>query len=58
MALLTSEFLSLEIGQIRYLKIENFMLIYKMPTQLSDKIHPKKLNKNKEMGLGIRDFSF
>ena len=33
----------LEIGHIGYQKIENFMLISKMQTYLSDKMPPKKL---------------
>jgi hypothetical protein len=44
----------LEIGQIGYQKIENFMLISKIQTYLSDKMPPKKvkIKKQKMMGLG------
>jgi hypothetical protein len=44
----------LEIGHIGYQKIENFMLISKMQTYLSDKMPPKKviIVKRKKMGLG------
>jgi hypothetical protein len=43
----------LEIGHIGYQKIENFMLISKMQTYLSDKMPPKKvkIKKRKKMGL-------
>jgi hypothetical protein len=33
----------LQIGQYAYQKIQNFMLISKMLTYLSDKMHPKKV---------------
>jgi hypothetical protein len=44
----------LEIGQIGYQKIKNFMLISKMQTYLGDKMPPKKviIEKRKKMGLG------
>jgi hypothetical protein len=44
----------LEIGHIGHQKIENFMLISKMQTYLSDKMPPKKviIENRKKMGLG------
>jgi hypothetical protein len=53
----------LEIGHIGYQKIENFMLISKMQTYLSDKMLPKnvKITKRKKMGLSkfrIQFFNF
>jgi hypothetical protein len=53
----------LEIGRIGYQKIENFMLISKMQTCLSDKMPPKKvkIKKRKKMGLSkfrIQFFNF
>ncbi len=43
----------LEIGHIGYQQIENFILISKMQTYLSDKMPPKKvkIKKRKKMGL-------
>jgi hypothetical protein len=48
------KFFLIEIGHIGYQKIENFMLISKMQTYLSDKMPPKKviIEKLKKMGLG------
>jgi hypothetical protein len=37
------KFFFLEIGHIGYQKIENFILISKMQTYLSDKMPPKKV---------------
>jgi hypothetical protein len=47
------KFFFLEIGHVGYKKIENFMLISKIPTCLSDKMLPKKvkIKKPKKMGL-------
>jgi hypothetical protein len=46
----------LEIGQIGYQKIENFMLISKMQTYLSDKMPPKKVKIKKRTKLGLSKF--
>jgi hypothetical protein len=46
----------LEIGQIGYQKIENFMLISKMKTCLSDKMLPKKVKIKKRKKMGLRKF--
>jgi hypothetical protein len=60
MALLKGEFFFFEIDHIGYQIIENFMLISKMQTYLSDKMPPKKLKlKNAKMGLSkIRKLFF
>jgi hypothetical protein len=46
----------LEIGHIGYQKIENFMLISKMQTYLSDKISPKKVKVKKQQKMGPSKF--
>ncbi len=50
----------LEIGYIGYQEIENFMLISKMQTYLSDKMPPKKveIKKRKKWDLANLEFSF
>jgi hypothetical protein len=50
----------LEIGHIGYQKIENFMLISKMQTYLSDKMPPKKvkIKKRKKWDLANLENSF
>jgi hypothetical protein len=49
-----------EIGHIGYQKIENFMLISKMQTYLSDKMPPKKvkIKKRKKWELANLENSF
>ncbi len=49
-------FFFLEIGHIGYQKIENFMLISKMPTYLSDKMPPKKVKIKKREKMGLSKF--
>ncbi len=53
-------FFFLEIGHIGYQKIEDFMLISKMQTYLSDKMPPKKvkIKKRKKWDLANLEFSF
>ncbi len=46
----------LEIGHIGYQKIENFMLISKMQTYLSDKMPPKKVKIKKLQKMGLSKF--
>ncbi len=50
----------LEIGHIGYQKIENFMLISKLQTYLSDKMPPKKIKikKRKKWDLANLELSF
>jgi hypothetical protein len=53
------EFVFLERGHIGYQKIENFMLISKVRTYLSDKMPPKKVKvKNKKWNLAKLENSF
>jgi hypothetical protein len=46
----------LEIGHVGYQKIENFMLISKMQTYLSDKMPPKKVKIKKQQKMGLSKF--
>jgi hypothetical protein len=46
----------LEIGHIGHKKIENFMLILKMQTYLSDKMPPKKVKIKKRQRMGLSKF--
>jgi hypothetical protein len=50
------KFFFLEIGHIGYQKIENFMLISKMQTYLSDKMPPKKVTIKKRKIMGLSKF--
>jgi hypothetical protein len=54
------KFFFLEIGHIGYQKIENFMLISKLQTYLSDKMPPKKvkIKKRKKWDLAKLENSF
>jgi hypothetical protein len=54
------KFFFLEIGHIGYQKIDNFMLISKMQTYLSDKMPPKKvkIKKRKKWDLANLENSF
>ncbi len=54
------KFFFLEIGHIGYQKIENFMLISKMQTYLSDKMPPKKgkIKKDKKWDLANLENNF
>jgi hypothetical protein len=46
----------LEIGHLGYQKIENFMLISKMQTCLSDKMPPKIVKNKKQQKMGLSKF--